>query len=218
MKFLNLIYHLKKILNSYNHDSIGQVKNFGIQIFIFQSINNNFFSVNDINRELLESNIISEDTNDVSLKFRYLPFEEYLVKLELIEKNNIARVWDVLRPVETTSSSCDDMFLYTFHNEKESCYHIFHEKGRVGEFLKGFFGYNSNPNYIEFFLWLFFFFFEYFGQFIRIKNEEIYYFLPCKFTGLFFTRFHHYLYPTRYAINHLIIKTVVSTYLTDNNI
>ena len=43
------------------------------------------FSVNDINRQLLESNIIDEDTDDVSIKFRYLPFEEYLVKLSYDE-------------------------------------------------------------------------------------------------------------------------------------
>jgi hypothetical protein len=43
------------------------------------------FSVNDINRELLDNNIIDEDANDVSIKFRYLPFEEYLVKLSYDE-------------------------------------------------------------------------------------------------------------------------------------
>ena len=65
-------------------------KNFNIYKSITKKVaanNDNYgvFSVNDINRELLESNIISEDTNDVSLKFRYLPFEEYLVKLSYDE-------------------------------------------------------------------------------------------------------------------------------------
>ena len=31
--------------------------------------------------------------------------------------------------------------------------HILHDKGRVGVFLKGFIGYNSNPNWAEVFLW-----------------------------------------------------------------
>jgi len=43
------------------------------------------FSVNDINRELLDNNIIDEDANDISIKFKYLPFEEYLVKLSYDE-------------------------------------------------------------------------------------------------------------------------------------
>jgi high-affinity Fe2+/Pb2+ permease len=29
-----------------------------------------------------------------------------------------------------------------------------HDSGSVGAFLKGFFGYNSNPNYVELFAWL----------------------------------------------------------------
>ena len=47
-------------------------------------------------------------------------------------------------------------YLYSYNEEKGKYYHILHDKGKVGDFLKGFFGYNSNPNYIEFFLWLFF--------------------------------------------------------------
>ena len=87
--------------------------------------------------------------------------ETYLYKSGYIEKENISRVWDVLKPLDVNSPSCNSV-LYTYAkvnkdgNDIELCYHIFYEKGRVGEFLKGFFGYNSNPNYIEFFLWLFF--------------------------------------------------------------
>jgi len=87
--------------------------------------------------------------------------ETYLYKSGYIEKENIPRVWDVLKPLDAKSSRCNSI-LYTYAtvnkdgNEIELCYHIFYEKGRAGEFLKGFFGYNSNPNYIEFFLWLFF--------------------------------------------------------------
>jgi len=78
--------------------------------------------------------------------------EEYLVDSGHIKEENISRVWDVLEPQKIDPSSS----LYTFNEEKGKYYHIFHDKGKIGDFLKGFFGYNSNPNYVEFFLWLFF--------------------------------------------------------------
>tara|TARA_Y100000589_G_scaffold1920_1_gene1775 strand:- start:77 stop:988 length:912 start_codon:yes stop_codon:yes gene_type:complete len=88
--------------------------------------------------------------------------ETYLYKSNYIEKENIARVWDILKPLDGDSPSCSS-FLYSYSttkdidgNDKLICNHILYEKGSVGEFLKGFFGYNSNPNYVEFFLWLFF--------------------------------------------------------------
>ena len=48
------------------------------------------------------------------------------------------------------------MTFYSFNEDKGKYYHLLHDKGKVGDFLKGFFGYNSNPNYVEFFLWLLF--------------------------------------------------------------
>ena len=67
--------------------------------------------------------------------------EEYLVKSGQIEKSEIYRVWNVLEPTEVTPGT-----------GKTS--HILHDKGTIGVFLKGFFGYNSNPNIIEVILWL----------------------------------------------------------------
>ena len=85
-----------------------------------------------------------------------------MYKSNYIEKENIARVWDILKPLDGDTPSCSS-FLYSYSttkdidgNDKLICHHILYEKGSVGEFLKGFFGYNSNPNYLEFFLWLFF--------------------------------------------------------------
>ena len=78
--------------------------------------------------------------------------EEYLVDSGHIKEENIKRVWDILEPQSEKPSSS----FYSFNEEKGKYYHILHDKGKVGDFLKGFFGYNSNPNYIEFFLWLFF--------------------------------------------------------------
>ena len=78
--------------------------------------------------------------------------EEYLVDSGQIKEENISRVWDILEPQKIDPSSS----LYIFNEEKGKYYHVFHDKGKIGDFLKGFFGYNSNPNYVEFFLWLFF--------------------------------------------------------------
>jgi high-affinity iron transporter len=66
--------------------------------------------------------------------------EEYLVKSGQMEKSEIYRVWNVLEPTEVTLGA-----------GKTS--HILHDKGTIGVFLKGFFGYNSNPNIIEVILW-----------------------------------------------------------------
>jgi len=78
--------------------------------------------------------------------------EEYLVDSGQIQEENISRVWDILEPKNEDPSSA----FYFLNKEKGKYYHVLHDKGKVGDFLKGFFGYNSNPNYIEFFLWLFF--------------------------------------------------------------
>ena len=83
---------------------------------------------------------------------------------------HIARVWDILEPKNEDPASS----FYTFDKDKGKYYHIFHDKGKVGDFLKGFFGYNSNPNYVEFFLWLFFLIFG-----IK-KWADFYYLAPPK--------------------------------------
>ncbi len=77
--------------------------------------------------------------------------EEFLVKSKQLEKENITRVWDILKPTESTPNN---PLLYTYNEEKKTYTHFLHDKGKVGVFLKGLFGYNSNPNYIEFFAWL----------------------------------------------------------------
>ena len=62
--------------------------------------------------------------------------EEYLVKSDHIKKEEIYRPWDILQPIN------------------DGDYHPMHDKGIIGVFLKGFFGYNSNPNVIELVLWI----------------------------------------------------------------
>ena len=66
--------------------------------------------------------------------------EEYLVKSDQIEKSDIYRVWDILEPTQSAETG-------------KTIYHPLHDKGSVGLFLKGFFGYNSNPNIPEVILW-----------------------------------------------------------------
>ena len=67
--------------------------------------------------------------------------EEYLVKSDQIEKSSITRVWDILEPAQSTDTG-------------QTIYHPLHDKGSIGLFLKGFFGYNSNPNIPEVILWV----------------------------------------------------------------
>ena len=72
----------------------------------------------------------------------------------LLAKNQITRVWDIYNPKKTLEEG-DSKFFYSFdiHGKKQYS-HWLHDKGRVGVFLKGFLGYNSNPNWVELILWL----------------------------------------------------------------
>lgn len=67
--------------------------------------------------------------------------EEYLVKSDQIEKSSITRVWNILEPTKSIDTG-------------QTIYHPMHDKGSIGIFLKGFFGYNSNPNIPEVILWI----------------------------------------------------------------
>jgi high-affinity iron transporter len=67
--------------------------------------------------------------------------EEYLVKSEQIEETSIYRVWNILEPSSVQPGASPS-------------YHPLHDKGTMGVFLKGFFGYNSNPNILEVILWV----------------------------------------------------------------
>ena len=72
----------------------------------------------------------------------------------VLAKNQITRVWNVHKPTKTLEEGQNAMF-YSFNlYGKEKYSHLLHDKGRVGVFLKGFMGYNSNPNWLEFILWI----------------------------------------------------------------
>ena len=70
-------------------------------------------------------------------------------------KDQIKRVWNVHIPKKALEKN-DNVIFYSFNlHGKEKYSHWLHDKGRVGVFLKGFFGYNSNPNWAELILWFF---------------------------------------------------------------
>ena len=70
-------------------------------------------------------------------------------------KDQITRVWNVHIPKRALEEN-DNVIFYSFNlHGKEKYSHWLHDKGRVGVFLKGFFGYNSNPNWVELILWFF---------------------------------------------------------------
>ena len=107
----------------------------------------NIFKYSTLLLVFLASGMIAYGTHEV---------EEYIVKSEVIEDFNsddIYRPWDILKPKNSLSES-DVAFMYTYDESKEKYVHLFHDKGSVGVFLKGFFGYNSNPNLPELVLWL----------------------------------------------------------------
>jgi high-affinity iron transporter len=107
----------------------------------------NIFKYSTLLLVFLASGMIAYATHEV---------EEYIVKSEIIEDFNsddIYRPWDILKPKDSLSES-DTTFMYTYDGSKGKYVHLFHDKGSIGVFLKGFFGYNSNPNLPELVLWL----------------------------------------------------------------
>jgi hypothetical protein len=85
--------------------------------------------------------------------------EEFVVKGNHLEvfglesKTEITRPWNILVPQAELAEGSTELF-YNFNEQKGKYIHILHDKGTVGSFLKGFFGYNSNPNWIELFMWM----------------------------------------------------------------
>ena len=79
--------------------------------------------------------------------------ESFLTKQKYISED-ISRPWDILQP-KTKLNHTDKTFMYRYDENKATYIHMLHDKGTIGSFLKGFFGYNSNPNWIELFIWVF---------------------------------------------------------------
>ena len=103
-----------------------------------------FFQGTTLLLVFLASGMVAYGTHEV---------ESYLVKSKQLNKDNISRPWDVLKP-KTQLKEGDSAFFYSYDDKKKVYTHVLHDSGSVGVFLKGFFGYNSNPNYIELLMWI----------------------------------------------------------------
>ncbi|MBF25188.1 MAG: iron permease FTR1 family protein [Flavobacteriales bacterium] len=78
--------------------------------------------------------------------------ESFLTKSGYIS-SEIERPWNILEPKAALNNNELSLF-YSYNESKQKYIHILHDKGTIGVFLKGFFGYNSNPNWIELFIWI----------------------------------------------------------------
>ena len=68
--------------------------------------------------------------------------------MNLVYLRHVDSILEPQKEVENTT-------LYSYNiNGNDKYTHLLHDKGRVGIFLTGFLGYNSNPNWPEVILWL----------------------------------------------------------------
>ena len=110
-----------------------------------------FFQATTLLLVFLASGMIAYGTHEAE---SYLVKSDNLQLIGLEDKSDISRPWDILKPKDSLEET-DNSFFYSFDLKGKQQYtHIMHDSGRVGVFLKGFFGYNSNPNYVELFAWL----------------------------------------------------------------
>ncbi len=114
----------------------------GYQIFVLGKRVNikSFFNVTSVLLIFMAAGMIAYGIHEL---------EEFAVKMNWLNEETISRPYDILKPLKEQPNN---PWIYTQKGEK--FYHWFHDKGTIGEFLKGFFGYNSNPNWIEFALWI----------------------------------------------------------------
>tara|TARA_B110000879_G_scaffold202307_1_gene278515 strand:- start:200 stop:994 length:795 start_codon:yes stop_codon:yes gene_type:complete len=109
-----------------------------------------FFSITSLFLVLFAAGMVAYGTHEM---------EEFVVKGNHLEvfglesKTEITRPWNILVPQAELAEGATELF-YSFNESKGKYTHILHDKGSVGSFLKGFFGYNSNPNWIELIIWI----------------------------------------------------------------
>ncbi len=110
-----------------------------------------FFKYTTLLLVFLASGMVAYGTHEVE---SYLAKSNNLSLVGVESKSDINRPWDILEPKKELTKD-DSKWLYSFNIKgKEKYTHLMHDSGRVGAFLKGFFGYNSNPNYVELFAWI----------------------------------------------------------------
>jgi len=110
-----------------------------------------FFKWTTLLLVFLASGMVAYGTHEVE---SYLVKSDNLKIVGLDSKDQISRPWDILHPKDELEAE-DNSFFYTYNIKgKEKYTHLLHDSGRIGVFLKGFFGYNSNPNWVEIFMWV----------------------------------------------------------------
>ena len=110
-----------------------------------------FFKYTTLLLVFLASGMIAYGTHEVE---SYFVKSNNLEVLGLEDKSDISRPWDILKPKDKLQES-DISIFYSYNVKGENKYtHILHDSGSIGSFLKGFFGYNSNPNYVELYAWI----------------------------------------------------------------
>ena len=103
-----------------------------------------FFKITTLSLVLFASGMIAYGTHEI---------EEFLVKSNHVQEEQISRPWNILQPIKGSENKPSPI-LFNYNEQKGAYIHVLHDKGSVGVFLKGFLGYNSNPNYIELLLWI----------------------------------------------------------------
>ena len=110
-----------------------------------------FFKYTTLLLVFLASGMIAYGTHEVE---SYLVKSDNLQIVGLENKKDIPRPWNILMPKDELSDS-DNSILYSYDlRGKGKFTHVMHDSGSIGAFLKGFFGYNSNPNYVELYAWI----------------------------------------------------------------
>mgnify|MGYP002632769626 CR=1 FL=1 len=110
-----------------------------------------FFRVTSLLLVIFASGMMTYGTHEIE---EFFVKGNHLQKIGLESKQDIARPYNILKPVAELSDSVNPAFYsYNLHG-KGKYTHLLHDKGHIGVFLKGFLGYNSNPNWIELFVWI----------------------------------------------------------------
>jgi len=110
-----------------------------------------FFRATSLLLVIFASGMMTYGTHEVE---EFLVKGDHLQAIGLESKQDIARPYSILRPVTELSES-DNPAFYSYNLHGKGKYtHLLHDKGHIGVFLKGFLGYNSNPNWIELFVWI----------------------------------------------------------------
>ena len=111
-----------------------------------------YFRITSLLLVIFASGMMTYGTHEVE---EFLVKGDHLGAIGLEQKADIKRPYSILEPVKELSPD-DNPAFYSYNlNGKGKYTHLLHDKGHIGVFLKGFFGYNSNPNWIELFVWVF---------------------------------------------------------------